>query len=51
MGKITAEMVQESFSRTKESAGALDACSPKELSILALSAYGHIATLLNQVEE
>ena len=51
VGKITAEMVQESFSRTKESAGALDGWSPKELSMLALSAYGHIATRLDQVEE
>ena len=49
--KITFKMVQESSSRTKESAGALDGWSPKELSILALSAYGHIATLLCQVEE
>ena len=49
VGKITAEMVQESFSRTKESAGVLDGWSPKELGTLALSAYGHIATLLNQV--
>ena len=46
-----AEMVQESFSRTKGSAGALDGWSPKELSILAFSAYGHIATLPCQVEE
>ena len=29
VGEITAEMVQESFSRTKESAGALDGWSPK----------------------
>ena len=49
VGEITAEMVQESFSRTKESAGAVDGWSPKELSMLSLSAYRHIATLLNQV--
>ena len=33
--KITAEMVQESFSRTKESAGALDGWSPEDLRILS----------------
>ena len=47
--KITAEMVQESSNRTKESAKALDGWSPKALSILSLNAYGHIATLLCQV--
>ena len=36
--KIAVEIVQESFSRTKESSGALDGWSPKELSILALGA-------------
>ena len=48
---ITAEMVQASFRKTKESAGALDGWSPKELSMLSLKIYGHIATLLRQVEE
>ena len=47
---ITAEMVQESFSRTKESAGALDGWSPKELSMLSLKAYGKIAVMLRQIE-
>ena len=48
---ITAEMVQESFSRTHESAGALDGWSPKELSLLSLKTYGHIAVLLDQIEK
>ena len=48
---ITAEMVQDSFSRTKESAGALGGWSPKELSLLSFETYGHIATLLNQIEK
>ena len=43
-------MVQASFSRTKESAGALDGWNPKELSYLSLAVYRHIATLLNQSE-
>ena len=45
---ITAEMVQDSFSKTKESAGALDGWSPKELSLLSYKAYGHIAVLLDK---
>ena len=48
---ITAEMVQESFSRTHESAGALDGWSPKELSLLSFKTYGHIAVLLDQIEK
>ena len=48
---INVEMVQDSFSRTAESAGALDGWSPKELSMLSLKVYGHIATLLSQVEK
>ena len=48
---ITAEMVQDSFSRTRESAGPLHGCGPKELSLLSFKAYGHIAILLNQLEE
>ena len=48
---ITAEIVQEPFSRAKESAGALDGWSPKELSLLSFKAYGHIATLLDQIEK
>ena len=46
---ITAEMVQESFIRTKESAGPLDGWSPKELSLLSFKAYGHIAVLLDHI--
>ena len=38
-------MVHASFSRTRESAGALDGWSPKELSLLSYKAYGHIAIL------
>ena len=49
--EITGEMVQASFSRTAESAGALDGWSPKELSLLSLTIYCHIATLLNQIEK
>ena len=48
---IIAEMVQESFSKTRESAGALDGWSPKELSLLSCNAYGHIAVLLDQIEK
>jgi len=48
---IIAEMVQSSFSKTQESAGALDGWSPKELSLLSFDAYGHIATLLDQIEK
>ena len=47
VAKITGEMVQASFGRTAESAGALDGWSPKELSYLSLASYGHIATMLN----
>ena len=49
--KITGEMVQASFGRTAESVGALDGWSPKELSLLSLTIYCHIATLLDQIEE
>ena len=51
VAKITGAMVQASFSRTAESAGALDGWSPKELSLLSLTVYCHIATLLDQIEE
>ena len=47
---ITAEMVQESFAKTKESAGAMDGWSPKELGMLSLKAYARIAVLLKQIE-
>ena len=47
---ITAEMVQESFIRTHESAGAFDGWSPKELSLLSFKTYGHIAVLLDEIE-
>ena len=51
VNKISGEMVQNSFSRTAESAGALDGWSPKEFSLLSLQVYCHIATLLDQMEE
>ena len=51
VGRITGEMVQASFSRTAESAGALDGWSPKELSLLSLAIYCHIAILLAQIEK
>ena len=44
-------MVQASFCRTAESAGALDGWSPKELSLPSLAVYCHIATLHGQIEE
>ena len=50
VAKITGEMVQASFSRTAESAGALDGWRPKEISYLSLVIYGHIATMLDQIE-
>ena len=43
---ITADMVQESFSRTKESSGVLDGWNPKELSMLSYKAYGCIARVV-----
>ena len=43
--------MQAAFGRTAESAGALDGWNPKELSLLYLTIYCHIATLLNQIEE
>ena len=48
---ITAERVDESFGATKESASAMDGWYPKELSLLSLQACGHIATMLNQIED
>ena len=48
--EINASMVQESFSKTRESAGALDGWSPKELSLLSNKSYGLIAIMLNQIE-
>ena len=48
---IGSVLVQASFSRIAESAGALDGWSPKELSYLSLATYCHIATLLNQIEK
>ena len=47
---LDAEAVQEAFSRIKESAGALDGWSPKELSLLSREMYGHLAIMLTQVE-
>ena len=49
--RISGNMEQASFSRTAESAGALDGWSPKELSLLSMPIYCHIANLLNQIEE
>ena len=50
VAKIMGGMMQASFSRTAESAGALDGWSPKELSYLSLAVYCHIATMLDQIE-
>ena len=47
---IDAQMVYASFRTIKESAGALDGWSPKELSLLSYKACGHIADMLNLVE-
>lgn len=44
-------MVYESFSRTAESAGALDAWHPKELSLFSKLLCGKVADMLNQIEE
>ena len=49
--EINASMVQESFCKTRESAGALDGWSPKELSLLSKKTYGYIAIMLNQIEK
>ena len=43
--------MKQSFSRTKESAGALDGWSPKELSMLSDKACDKVAVMLNQIEE
>ena len=47
---VDAHMVYNSVTRIKESAGALDGWSPKELSLLSLLACGHIANMFNQIE-
>ena len=49
--ELTGQRVLESFSRTKESAGAMDGWAPKEMSLLSLATCTEIAILLNQVEE
>ena len=47
---IDAQMVHNSFRRTKESAGAMDGWMPKELSLLSLKTCDYIAVLLNLIE-
>ena len=47
---IDAQTVFDSFSKTKESAGALDGWMPKELSLLSIETCEQIATMLNQIE-
>ena len=48
---MDAQMVYESFGRTKASAGAMDGWMPKEMSLLSLITCGHIATMLCQIED
>ena len=48
--EIDADMVYNSFTKTKDSAGALDGWMPKELSLLSHEMCRHIATMLNQIE-
>jgi len=48
---ITGERVYEAFSKTKDSAGALDGWQPKEMSLLALEVCEEIAIMLNQIEQ
>ena len=49
--KISGEMVFLSFSRTAESAGAVDGWGPKEMSLLSRQVCDNIAIMLNQIEE
>ena len=48
--EMDAQMVFDSFKATKESAGALDGWSPRELSLLSYKICGHIANMLKQIE-
>ena len=48
--KISGEMLFLPFSRTAESAGALDGWSPKEISLLSRQVCDKIAIMLNQIE-
>ena len=50
MEKMEANMVYESFQRTKESAAALDGWNPKELSLLSLITCLYIAIMFQQIE-
>ena len=49
--RLTGTRVKESFGRIKESAGALDGWSPKELSLLSHKACERVAVMYNQIEE
>ena len=48
---VDASMAYDSFTRTKESASALDGWSPKELSMLSYQTCAAFAILFNQIEE
>ena len=48
--ELTGERVRRSFAKTKDSAGALNGWSPKEMSLLSKGICDKIAILLNQVE-
>ena len=49
--KIDAKMVYESSSQMAESAGSLDGCRPKELSLFSKTICEKVAIMLNQIEE
>ena len=49
--RLTGKRVYESFKNIKESAGAMDGWSPKELSHLSLATCEVIAVMLNQIEQ
>ena len=46
---ITGQRVYEAFSKTKESAGALDGWQPKEMSLLVPEVCEEIVIMLNQI--
>ena len=47
---VDADMVFESFNKTKDSAAALDGWNPKELSLLSHQTCAYIAVVFNQIE-
>ena len=49
--EIDANMVYESFRRTKDSVGAMDRWHPRELAFLSKRTCSHLATMLSQIEQ